>query len=254
MALVVGLTVVVWRFWSRSEASERALWRSQHLAMIGQMTATMAHEVRNPLSIIKATAERIRRKHGDGSELFDFIPNEVDRLDQLTRWYLNFARPAELSFERASLAQIVEDCLTRLRKEFEAAGLHLERAYPSTMSAECEVDRGRLQQALLNVLLNAIQATPNGGRITVRLDDSDERVRAEIEDTGSGIPKDEQALVFEPFHTTKTTGSGLGLAVVRQVIEAHGGSVGITSAVGNGTTVWIEIPKRPPARQKPGSG
>lgn len=244
MVLVVSLTLVVWRFWARSEASERALWRSQQLAMIGQMTATMAHEVRNPLSIIKATAERIRKRHGDGSELFDFIPEEVARLDRLTQWYLNFAKPTELTFEHVSLRQIVEDSLARLRKEFETSGITVERQLDERVDGQCEGDRDRLQQAVLNILINARQATPEGGRVSIRLTDRDDRVRVEIEDNGVGIPKPEQPYAFEPFHTTKATGSGLGLAVVRQIIEAHGGVVGLTSEQHSGTVVWFEIPRR----------
>jgi len=243
MVLVVGLTLVVWRFWSRSEASERALWRSQHLAMIGQMTATMAHEVRNPLSIIKATAERIRRKYGDGSELFEFIPEEADRLDRLTRWYLNFARPTDLTFAPVTLAEIAEESLSRLRKELEAADIAVN-CPTGDAKGECEADRDRLVQAVLNVLINAQQAIGRGGTITVHISEHGERVRLEIKDTGRGIPLEEQPLVFEPFRTTKTTGSGLGLAVVRQVIEAHGGSVGLESTPGVGTKVWLELPRR----------
>ncbi len=244
MALVVAMTAVMWRFWARSERSEHALWRAQHLAMVGQMTATMAHEVRNPLSIIKATAERIRRKYGDGTELFDFIPEEVDRLDRLTRWYLDFAKPEREERTPASLAEIAEESLGRLRKEAEAAGVELVPPDGET-AGQCTVERDRVMQAVLNVVMNALQATPAGGTVTVRVSEPGNRARIEIEDTGEGIPVAKQSEIFEPFRTSKAQGSGLGLAVVRQVVQSHGGDVGLTSVPGEGTTVWIEFPKTP---------
>jgi len=243
IALVVALTAVVWRFWTRSEASERAMWRSQHLATIGQMTATMAHEVRNPLSIIKATAERIRRKYGDGSELFDFIPEEADRLDRLTRWYLHYARSPEVAFAPISLADIVRESAARLRKEFEASDIAVVLP-PGDERGECEGDRDRLTQAVLNIFINAQEAMPTGGTITARIGGDEDRVCLEIEDTGPGVPPGERERVFEPFTTTKPMGTGLGLAVVQQVVEAHGGTASIDGAPGGGAVVRIDLPRR----------
>ena len=241
MALVVVMTAVMWRFWARSERSEHALWRSQHLAMVGQMTATMAHEVRNPLSIIKATAERIRRKYGDGGELFDFIPDEVDRLDRLTRWYLDFAKPEAGERVAVSLTEIARESLDRLRKEAEAADVRLVGPLGDA-EATCTVDRDRVLQAVINVVMNALQATPAGGEVSITVSEARDRSRIEVTDNGEGVPPDVQSWIFEPFHTTKPQGSGLGLAVVRQVVTSHGGDVGIESAPGAGTIVWMEFP------------
>ena len=238
LALIVALTAVMAHFWRRTETSERALNESQRLAMVGQMTATMAHEVRNPLSVIRATAERLRRKYGDGSELFDFIPEEVDRLDRLTRWYLNFARPVRGELEPLDLAVLVDECVGRLRKEFEAARIAVETsAAEGTMPILA--DRDRVTQALLNVLMNAQQAMESGGRLTVSVERGAESFAAVVSDTGPGIPQKDLARVFEPFHTTKANGSGLGLAVVRQVMDEHGGHVLIHSSPGDGTTVRL---------------
>jgi len=242
MALVIGLTLIVWRFWQRSERSERAIFRAQQLATIGQMTATMAHEVRNPLSIIRATAERIRRKYGDGDEIFDFIPEEIDRLDRLTRWYLDFARPSEITLASVELNELVKETLSRVRKEIEAAGVTVEIGEVSN-PVFVAADRDRLLQAILNILINAIEAMSDGGRISTQIAIRGDTARLEISDTGPGISPDVRATVFDPFVTTKTTGSGLGLAVVRQVVESLHGHVGIESETGGGTTVWIELPK-----------
>jgi signal transduction histidine kinase len=242
LLIVFGLTAVMWRFWSRSEISDKALLRTQHLATIGQMTATMAHEIRNPLSIIRSTADLIRRRHGDGSEIFDFIPEEVDRLDRLTKWYLDFARPTEARFEAISLVTVVNESISRLRKEAEVAGVTMEPPADGT-DGTCQVDHDRVLQAVINVLMNAVNATPRGGEIHARVIDEGSEMRIEIEDTGHGIPEDRLAHVFEPFHTSRAAGSGLGLAVVSQVLEAHGGTVGIESTPGEGTTVHMTFPK-----------
>jgi len=246
MALVIGLTLVVWRFWERSERSERAIFRAQQLATIGQMTATMAHEVRNPLSIIRATAERIKRKYSDGDEIFDFIPEEIDRLDRLTRWYLDFARPSEATVTAVDLRNLVLESLSRVRKEIEAAGIEVDVA-DTDAPVMVAADRDRLLQAILNIVINAIEAMPDGGRIDGRILIRGDRARLEIRDSGPGIDAEVHASVFEPFVTTKTTGSGLGLAVVRQVVESLLGRVGIESETGVGTTVWIELPLAKPS-------
>lgn len=240
MALVIGLTLIVWRFWERSERSERAIFRAQQLATIGQMTATMAHEVRNPLSIIRVTAERIKRKYGDGNEIFDFIPEEIDRLDRLTRWYLDFARPSEITLASIELNKLLRESVSRVRKEIETAGVTVEIggiAEPVFVAA----DHDRLLQALLNIVINAIEAMPDGGRVRTQIGIRGDFARLEISDTGPGIGPEIRATVFDPFVTTKASGSGLGLAVVRQVVESLHGRVGIESEIGVGTTVWIEL-------------
>ncbi|HQI77674.1 MAG TPA: HAMP domain-containing sensor histidine kinase, partial [Candidatus Latescibacteria bacterium] len=226
--------------WARSEASERALWDSQQLAMIGQMTATMAHEVRNPLGIIKAAAERIRRKYGDGTELFDFIPDEVDRLDRLTEWYLRFARPGDLRLAKARLGPIVRDSISRVRGELEAAAI--EVVVEDLAQSECLVDYDRLVQVNINILLNARQAIGSNGRVEAKVIEKSGVVRVEVKDNGPGIPARIQPNVFQPFFTTKTAGSGLGLPVMKQVVEALGGRVGLNSRPGEGSTVWYELP------------
>ena len=242
MVLIVALTGVVWRFWARSERSERAMFRTQQLATIGQMTATMAHEVRNPLSIIRATAERIRRRYGDGDELFDFIPDEVDRLDRVTRWYLDFARPSELDRRPVDLRAVVEESVERLRKNLEQGRIDVRIDSPRALTVVA--DRDRLVQAVLNVLINATEAMTGGGEVDVRIATRGESVRLEIADTGPGLPSDLGDRAFEPFATTKAKGSGLGLAVVRQVAEDLGGAAGVESA-DTGTTIWMELPAAP---------
>jgi signal transduction histidine kinase len=241
LALVIILTAVVWRFWARSEISERALWHAQQLAAIGRMTATMAHEIRNPLGIIKATGERIRRKYGDGTELFDFIPDEVDRLDRLTEWYLNFAKPADLQMSRVSVMRILHQSVARIRGDLESSGITID--LNGIADLECTGDADRLTQATLNILLNAQQAVAAGGTISIIVRQIDISVRVEIHDDGPGIPERQRDKVFQPFYTTKNSGSGLGLSVVKQIIEAHGGRVGILGRAGEGTTVWYEVPR-----------
>ena len=242
LLLVIGMTAVMWHYWRRSELSERALSDSQKLAMIGQMTATMAHEVRNPLSIIRATAERIRKRHGDGSELFDFIPEEVDRLDRLTKWYLDFARPVHGQMTKTNLATVVADSLARIRKELQSSGVSVESP-AETANVFIRADGDRLLQALLNLFMNAVQAMPEGGTLRIDITTEKKTVVLTVSDTGRGIPQKDIARVFEPFHTTRADGSGLGLAVVRQVVEEHDGRIAVESEERRGTDFRLTFPR-----------
>ncbi len=240
--VAVILTVFVHRLATSFEKSERASIRGQHLATMGQMAATMAHEIRNPLAIVKATAERLKRVYGDDDEIFDFIPDEVDRLDRLTNWYLDFAKEGVGQRRVTTLSAVAMESVGKLRTELEGGSVTLELQADEGMG-RCLADHERLVQAAINLLINARQAMPGGGTLSVRVTESERWAKLTIEDSGEGIADDRIDAVFEPFHTSKNTGSGLGLAVVKKVAEANGGIAGISSEVGVGTTAWIELPR-----------
>jgi signal transduction histidine kinase len=248
-ALLLLLTLFL--LWSltlllRTEASLR---QAERLATIGHMAATVAHEIRNPLGIIKTTADVLRQRYcppGHSDELFDFIPQEVSRLNRLVDNFLVLSRGPRLAMEQQRAQEVIGRTIARLRPEFEKEGISLLAQSDENLPA-FPFDQDALQQMLLNLLLNSLQATHSGGCVTVTATTVDSRrgaaVRISVHDNGCGIEGDPQ-LIFEPFYTTKPSGSGLGLAVTKRLIEAHGGWIEVASGRHTGTDFSLYFPLR----------
>lgn len=228
--------------------TEKSLRRSERLALLGQMSAAVAHEIRNPLGIIKGTGELLREKYEDKAhpdELFQFIPDEIRRLNRLVSDFLVFAREPKLDKKPGHIAKSIQAAADALKSELMQArvSFHLENEHSIP---EFSFDPDALHQVLLNLLLNAIQAMePEGGQITLscasRVIKNKKRVLIAIADTGHGFDPESQA-IFEPFYTTRTRGSGLGLAICKQLIEAHGGWIEADSKKGRGSVFRIILP------------
>lgn len=244
---------------------EAELRRSERLAATGQLAANMAHEIRNPLAAISGSLEMLRdreerpRDPKESRQLMEIALREVERLDHLIGDFLEFARPAAVEPAPLPLATAVEE----LVKLFETSypGIEIQVRVPE----ECVVlaDPRQLRQVLWNLLLNAAQALPGGGRIDVAArrvrevpqedgarrrnasDEGGQYVEVAISDSGVGITPDVLERVFEPFFTTKRTGSGLGLPTVHRVVENHGGSISLESTPGAGTTIRVRLPAAP---------
>jgi len=242
--LVLGaLGVLFARAQASLQRAEAAVQRAETLAAMGRMTAGIAHEIRNPLGIIQATAARLKKRYEDPArpdERFDYIRDEVERLNAILTGYLQFAKDEPPRLEPADLVPLVERSLRSVAPELERA--HIDLAVQLPASAAVRADAPRLQQVCLNVLLNAVQAMPEGGRITVQMTQVDDRVRLDFTDTGPGIPASVRGRLFEPFVTTKEHGSGLGLVVARRIVEEHGGTIALTDAPSGGTRVEISLP------------
>jgi len=223
---------------------ERRLRRAETLASMGQMAAMLAHEIRNPLGIIRGSAETLAEKYDLGEdEIYRFIPEEVDRLRATVTEYLDFARSGgEAAVEDAQAA--LQRTLHLVRRELERKGVELvadiqEGTFPVRGGA-------RLEQAYLNLALNAGDAMPGGGRLRVGLTATEREVRIAFADTGDGMDEATRRKCLDPFFTTKERGSGLGLAVVSRVVEDCGGGMEIASRPGSGTTVTLVFPVAPP--------
>ncbi len=220
---------------------ESRLRRTETLATMGQMAAMLAHEIRNPLGIIRGAAERIGRRYQiEEDEVYRFIPEEVDRLEATLGAYLHFARPGGED-EAGDLAEALDRTLALVRTEFERAGVVLvteieEGAYPVATGAHF------LQQVFLNVFLNSRDAMPDGGTLTVSLVHEGRRGRVRITDTGMGMTPEVRRRATEAFYTAKERGSGLGLAVVDRVVEEAGGRLELQSRVGEGTALTLTFP------------
>ena len=219
--------------------------RQEKLAALGGLAAGVAHEIRNPLSSIKGLATFFSGQFeagSEGREAAEVMVQEVDRLNRVITELLSFARPSDIKRRRVDIAPIV----TR------AVGLIQQDAANQRIQVELKMDEGlcpllidpdRMAQCLLNLLINAIEAMVDGGRLTVRCELVDQgEVRVGISDTGQGMAPDEMAKIFDPYYTTKSQGTGLGLAIVHKIVEAHGARLNVESAPGRGTTFLLHLP------------
>jgi signal transduction histidine kinase len=221
---------------------EDAVIRSSALQAMGEMVATICHEIRNPLGIIKGTAERLRSRYDKSEdELFDFIPEEVDRLNDILTGYLEFASSEPKRKEETNLTSLVTKTTDQLRGSFSEKNIqiHLET---ETDVPLLRINPGGIRQVLINLLMNAKDAIEQDGLINVRLKKEEELVVLEVEDNGRGIGRKDQKQLFNPFFSTKTKGSGLGLYVVKKIVEEHQGGIDLESKVEGGTKVKVFLP------------
>jgi len=229
------------------EERERALIRSERLATVGRMAAQITHEVRNPLASIGLYAELLGDEIGAGGDeprrLVASIISEVDRLTEITETYLRFARLPRPKLEREDLGALVTAVLEFARAELHQAGIALEVEVAPGLP-EVAVDEAQLRQALLNLVRNAREAMSAGGagRLRVTVDRGGDELRLRVADSGPGIARENLAKIFEPFFSTKERGTGLWLALVQQIVAAHGGRIDVESAPGAGTAFVLSFP------------
>ena len=224
--------------------TEMAVLRADALANLGRMAAHMAHEIRNPLSIIRGAVERLKTSPSmpeADKELLGFLPEEVDRLDEIVSRYLDFARVDPPRLAPADLAALLGETLAMAQRELTDKGIQVQIS-PAADLPLVRLDVSRIKQALLNLLLNAAQAMPQGGEIRITLSQQKKWVRLDLADTGIGIPGPHLAKIFQPFFTTKEKGSGLGLAMVAKIVEDHRGRIQVHSHKNEGTTFSLFLP------------
>jgi signal transduction histidine kinase len=241
-AIVIRAERIIDRNYLAQKQLEEQLNHSERLASLGEMVAAVSHEVRNPLGIIRSTAELLMKKlDGGAARLAEVIIEEANRLNGIVTEFLDFARPQVPRPSPCRPREVLERNLEFLGPEIEKHGIVLD----AVLSGDPEVlaDSGLLYRAFLNVLVNAVQAMPEGGKLSVRTATSFGGTAViHIEDTGGGIPEKQMRKIWNPFFTTKDKGSGLGLPIVKNIIEAHGGTVEIESRENHGTRVSMTIP------------
>lgn len=228
---------------------EEQVLQAERLAAVGRMAAQVAHEIRNPLSSIglniELLADEIRERGWDDSdeakELVQVALSEIERLNDVIRDYLMFARMPIKQLRPESINTLVAELVKLVRPEAKRARVRLVSKLDQGLPA-VKIDRSLVAQALLNCVRNAIEAMPDGGTLTITTRLAGSRVEVSIKDTGSGIPSEHLTKVFDPFYSTKDKGTGLGLPYVRQIITEHGGHVVLQSAPNVGTTVIIQLP------------
>ncbi len=229
---------------SRIRALELEIKQKEKLAAVGILAAGVAHEVRNPLSSIKGYAtyfSSLFDPQSDNKKAANIMAEEVDRVNRVISELLEFARPIQLELKKTRIFELVDKALRLIKYEADPAGIKII-SYVEPNLPEVEVDKDRLAQVLLNIFINAIQAMPSGGTLTVNVKAMENRLQFEISDTGRGISPQDQANIFNPYFTTKKRGTGLGLAIAFKIIESHGGTITIESLKNKGTTFVISIP------------
>ena len=222
------------------ELMQEELIRSERLKAVATLAAGMAHEIKNPLTAIKTFTEHLKEKKDDPEFIAKFeriVGGEVDKINNIVHQLLNFAKPAPLKLETTNLNHLLGDTLSLLSNDLIKHKIKLIKAYADIPNIQA--DPNQLKQAFLNLLLNAIEAMPDGGELTVVTQTNEQRLQVSIKDTGKGISPKDLPHIFDPFYSTKDKGSGLGLSITHEIIKKHNGSISVESEAGAGAVVRI---------------
>lgn len=231
--------------------------RLDRLSTMGAIAAGVAHEIKNPLNSLLINLDLLREEvSGLGGEkvetqrLLDVIEKESGRIGGTVSEFLTYTRTPRLSLERTDVHQVLELALTLMEHQARSAGIAFEREYADGVP-DVMADTGRLKQAFINIIVNAVQAMPDGGTLTVKTSERRKKtngsvrpgmVNIEFQDTGCGIPAESMWRLFDPFFTTKEEGTGMGLPIVDSIIRLHGGKIKVESQKGQGTRITLGLP------------
>jgi signal transduction histidine kinase len=243
-------TVLVLDDLTARQAMEAQMQRTERLVALGRLAGGLAHELRNPLGITRAAAQMLQQELADDGKPGEYtrvIQSEIDRVDRLVEQLLAYARPRPLQRALVDVASLVEETSSLARVYAKQQGVTLTTQVSDDLPALMG-DGDLLHQAVVNVLLNGIQATPPGGTVSLTARIEQASVLLTVCDTGQGIAPDILPHIFDPFFTTRDDGTGLGLSIVQQIIHDHGGAVDVQSEPGNGTQVTLRLPIAPGTR------
>ena len=240
---VADLTVQIEQMVQELQQREYELLRSEQLAAVGQLAAGVAHEIRNPLTAIKMLVQSAQEGTSDLTpEDLRIIESEIRRAEQSLQSFLDFARPPKLVRSSTDLIELIRTVMTLLRGRLEKQQIEVQLDLPQSV-IPMTVDGERIRRVILNLCWNALDAMPQGGRLTVRTAvRPTKQVVLVIEDTGPGISKLIFPRLFEPFASSKDTGLGLGLAISKRIVEDHGGSISVVNRLEGGATFFVKLP------------
>jgi signal transduction histidine kinase len=227
------------------EQIESELELSRRMAAIGRLTAGVGHEVKNPINAIVVHLELLKNKlggdHAPATRHLEVIDAEIHRLDRVVQTLVDFSRPVELRLQEQDLRTVIGDVLALADEELSTRNVKLEGRLPAH-PLFVNVDADLLKQAAINVILNGAQAMPDGGALRVTLEEDRKMAVVRIADEGTGIPPEIREKIFDLYFTTKSGGSGIGLAMTYRILQLHHGSVDVQSTVGRGTEFSLRIP------------
>ncbi len=243
---MAGIFYTQHRHLAEMGALEAEMERRERLSTLGNMAAAVAHEIRNPLNAVSMGLQRLRVEFepAEGEEyrsLLDLVQGEVRRLNAIVEDFLSLARPLALKPQPIAVPALLDEVLSLVDGEARGAGITIKSVIPSELPP-LEADRDRIKQVLLNLVLNAVQAMPGGGTLTLGASASGGAVILSVTDTGSGIPPEVLPRLFEPYVTTKAKGLGLGLAIARRIVEAHGGRIEAENRPEGGSRFRVTLP------------
>ncbi|MFH0822589.1 MAG: ATP-binding protein [Pseudomonadota bacterium] len=242
------MTIGTCRDISERVAMERKVRENERMAYIGHLTASLSHEIRNPLSSIKMNLQILSRKlelAGFDQRRLEITVREVSRLESILRQLLDTARPVSAELRPTDVCELVRSCVELMEPKASENGLEIVQRYPKT-PLRWKLDSERLQQALVNLILNGIEAAPEGTHITVFARsvhfDGNRYLKLGVKDNGPGVSPEMMPQLFVPFSTDKVYGTGLGLSNVKKIVEAHDGTVEVRTRKGRGTTMTMRLP------------
>jgi PAS domain S-box-containing protein len=228
------------------ESINTQLQVSERLAALGRITAGVAHEVKNPLNSMRLWLENLKESlpaepDSGSQQAVQVLDKEIDRLDAVVKRFLDFTRPMDVRLEATQLADILKEVIEIAKPQLQKSKILTAQLLPIDVP-EVYVDRALLKQAVLNLVLNAVEAMPSGGQLRLMLSRRGEMAEITVGDTGKGIPVENRQKIFQLFFTTRPGGSGIGLASTFRIVQLHNGSIDFTTEVGRGTTFRIELP------------
>jgi two-component system sensor histidine kinase HydH len=246
---IMIIVVVLWiigffliRAVKRADELSLIMARKEHLAVIGEMAAVLAHEIRNPIGSIKGFAQYLSEHNTENHAELDIIINEAGRLERLTEDLLLYARPSEVRVLEFSLAELANETLGLIRESGRIKELNILTAVTIPDTLTISTDREKLKQVLVNLVENAVEAVSKNGSVELWAEKADNKIIIAVSDNGCGMDDTMKARAFESFFSTKAKGTGLGLAIVSRLIMAIGGEIDMSSAEGKGTRFTISLP------------
>jgi signal transduction histidine kinase len=238
-----GEGIIQKRAMERMRLKER-LNRAERLSSLGEMAASISHEIRNPLGIIRSSAELLKKKvakFDPSNSIPDIIVEEASRLNGIITDFINFVKPRSPILSPCRIEEVLEKNITFLAPQIREKGYKIQKNYQNSLP-EIQADSEMLYQSFLNILINAMQAMPDGGTVEVGVSANDKIVTVNFDDNGSGISEEVLEKIWDPFYTTKEKGSGLGLGIIKNIIESHGGSIQVRNRAEGGARVSVELP------------
>jgi len=236
-----GDTLVVLRDVTAERARSEEELRAGATQAVRELASGVAHEIGNPLNAISLDLQLLKRDYPENESITECI-HQVNRLDGILKGFLQALRPSRPNLMAGSVAEPLKSCLAALKTQFEERAIIVTLDIPTALP-QIALDRDQLEQVFFNLLKNALEAIRDGGRIGLAIAADDNDVITTIRDSGTGIPDEQLAHLFEPYRTTKEHGTGLGLMISQRIVRDHGGTIGVESQEGQGTTFTVRLPR-----------